>query len=451
MLLSPGNNELDRSAVWLAAGNAARVGEPVSKGLGLSSAIADDLPGLRACQLAWEVVQSGSMVQVPLQGSRFWSGLFRLLPFVRGSVMFVSTLIALLVGHPIGLEFQAIKVPPAVEVSRFGEMPDGTEVRLFTLKNGRGLEARVMTLGATLTVVKAPDRLGNSETITIARETLEDYLAGHPALGSVVGRFANRIGGASFTIDGERYELVANEGENHIHGGGTEGFHWKVWEAEPVEGEGFVGVRLTLQSPDREAGYPGNVQASVTYRLTMTNELVMEYEATTDQPTHINLTNHAYWNLAGAERGGDVLGHQVYIQGNHYLPTDDALIPTGEIKEVEGTPLDFREPKQIGAEVDQLDPPRYDHCFVIARPADDDQVLPTLGARVLEPTSGRTMEVRTTQPGVQFYTGNPQGFCLETQHFPDSPNQADFPSTLLRPGETFREVTIHTFGVEEPR
>ncbi|CAN5860067.1 galactose mutarotase [soil metagenome] len=363
--------------------------------------------------------------------------------------MLIASMIASLLGNAWSSEAQADNPPATVEVSRFGEMPDGTEVRLFTLSNGKGLEANVMTLGATLTTVKAQDRDGNAEAITLSKDALDGYLAGHPMLGSVIGRFANRIAGASFSINGTSHRLIANEGENHIHGGGQEGFAWKVWEAEPIQGEGFSGVKLSLTSPDGEAGYPGTVQVDVTYMITTDNMIIMEYNATTDQPTHINLTNHAYWNLAGADNQGDVLGHIVELRASHYLPTDDALIPTGEVRPVEGTPLDFQEPMPIGSRVHQLDPPRYDHCFVIDR--DAEIAGPTLAAKVFEPTSGRSMEVFTTQPGVQFYTGNPLGFCLETQHYPDAPNHPDFPSTLLRPGETFRQVTIHKFGVEQAR
>jgi len=330
----------------------------------------------------------------------------------------------------------------AVEKERFGALPDGTPIDVYTLRNAGGLEARVMTLGATLLTVRTPDRDGKLDTITLHRDTLEDYLRGHPLLGSVVGRFANRIAGARFTLDGVEYAVTPNAGKHHIHGGGrTEGFQWLVWNARPIEEPGAAGVELSLVNPDGQAGYPGRLEATVTYKVTADNELVMDYTALTDKPTHVNLTNHAYWNLAGAD-SGEVLGHELTLHADHYLPSDQAKIPTGEIRPVKDTVMDFRQPRAIGSRVEQVEGKCYDHCYVLdKRPGA--RLSPC--ARVVEPTSGRVMEVFTTQPGVQLYTGNRQGFCLETQHYPNTPNEPRFPSTVLRPGETFHETTVHRF------
>jgi aldose 1-epimerase len=369
-------------------------------------------------------------------------------------------------------------------------MEDGTSIDVYTLTNSNRVRARIMTLGATLMTVETPDRNGTVDDITMHRDSLEGYLQGHPLLGSVVGRYANRIGGAKFTIDGVEYPLVKNHGEHHIHGGGKDAaFHWKVWDAEPpfdatkasepfltkgvikaIQGDDFAGVALTLISPDGEGGFPGELHARVVYELNNENELTIRYSATTTKPTHVNLTNHAYWNLDGIElidadaaldghavlndrstRHGDVgikidaSGHSIWIDADHYLDVDEKLIPSGRLIEVEGTPFDFRRPHTIGERVEQLDPPKYDHCYVLDG---DEGVEPRLVASAVGPNSGRTLQVYTTEPGVQFYTGNPNGFCFETQHYPNAPNISSFPSTLLRPGETFESTTIFKFGVD---
>ncbi|MFZ5831216.1 MAG: aldose epimerase family protein [Planctomycetota bacterium] len=347
--------------------------------------------------------------------------------------------------------------PFSVTRKQFGKLEDGTPIDRFTIRAPGGLEADVMTLGATLITVRAPDRAGQSEPVTLYLDSLDDYLRGHPLFGSVVGRFANRIAGAKFTIDGVEYPL-AKSGSHHIHGGGKLGLQNQVWQAESFEQPDAAGVRFTHTSPDGHAGYPGKLDITVTYTLTADRELKIEYVAHTDRPTHVNLTNHAYFNLAGAG-SGDVLGHRLFVDADAYLPHDGTGMPTGEILSVEGTPMDFRTLNLIGARVDAVQKQNYDHCYVLNKPAGKRLAL---AARVSEPKSGRTMEVWTTQPGVQIYTakglssklgaggkqyGPYHGVCFETQHYPNSPNEPKFPSTLLRPGETFSEETVFRFGI----
>ncbi|ASV74877.1 Aldose 1-epimerase [Thermogutta terrifontis] len=346
----------------------------------------------------------------------------------------------------------------AMKVTRevFGKTPEGQEVYLYQLENGRGLTVRAMSLGATLTAVEYPDREGKRENVTLYLETLEDYLRGHPCFGSVCGRYANRIAKGRFELDGVVYQLATNNGPNHLHGGRV-GFHQRLWQHEPVQGDGFVGVKFTYVSPDGEENYPGTLTATVIYRITPDNRLEMEYFATTDKPTVVNLTNHAYWNLAGAGVG-TILDHILQINADRYLPVDDTLIPLGEMAPVEGTPFDFRQPKPIGRDIEKTGG-GYDHCFVLnkSRPGEL-----SFCARLEDPKTGRVMEVFTTQPGVQVYTANglngrlgahgrtyPKfgAVCLETQHFPDSPNRPQFPSTVLRPGGTYHELTVHHFSV----
>ena len=339
-----------------------------------------------------------------------------------------------------------------VERREAGKMDDGRIVHEFIITNESGLEARVITYGATLTAVKVPDRTGRIENVTLHLSSPQGYLAGHPLFGSVVGRYANRIEGASFTLDGKKYAITKNSGPNHIHGG-RRGFQKMLWEGTALPD----GVRLTLTSPDGEEGYPGKLQAGVSYRLTNENELRMEYVARTDKPTHVNLTNHAYWNLGGAD-SGPVLDHVLTLNADRYLPAGDRKIPTGEQRPVDGTPMDFRKPMTIGSRIDQVKG-GYDHCYVLNK--EDGKPL-VLAARVEDPKSGRVMEVFATQPGVQLYTANGlrprkgrwtygprHAFCLETQHFPDTPNKPGFPTTVVRPGKTYRHVTVHRFSVSK--
>lgn len=346
---------------------------------------------------------------------------------------------------------------PAVIRAPFGKTADGTPVDIFTLKNASGIEVSVMSYGAIIRSIRTPDRNGAMADIVLGFDTLDGYLGEHPYFGAVIGRYANRISLGRFTIDGIGYRLSMNNGPNHLHGG-VRGFDKFVWQAEELAGNS---VRFSRVSPDGEEGYPGNLQVAVAYSLTNYNELIVEYQAMSDQPTHVNLTQHSYFNLAG---GGDVLGHELTINADRYTPVDRSSIPTGAIAPVAGTPFDFRTPTPIGARITakhpQLEHGRgYDHNFVLNRKGDTLQ----LAARVVEPASGRVLEVATTEPGVQFYTGNfldgrihgkggvaygrHAGFCLETQHYPDTPNKPDFPSTLLRPGSTYSSRTVFKFDV----
>jgi aldose 1-epimerase len=341
-----------------------------------------------------------------------------------------------------------------LEEREFGKLPNGAAVKLFTLRNASGTFAKIMTYGAILTELQVPDRHGVATNVVLGADTLEPYLKGFRAPAAIMGRVANRIAGARFTLDGVEYKLVANSGPNHIHGV----FDKRVWEAKALPPqEGRAAVQLTYLSPDGEDGYPGNVTVKLTYTLTDDNELRLDYEAVTDRATPINLTSHAYFNLAG---GGDVLDHELWLAAARYTPTDDALIPSGQIATVKGTPVDFTKPVRIGARIAELNPKLggYDHNFVLdGGPGQRTAVPPgngkplVLAARVREPVSGRVMEVRTTEPAVQLYTGNHlkhAALCLETQHYPDSVNHPGFPSTILRPGQTFSSTTIFAFSVK---
>jgi aldose 1-epimerase len=343
----------------------------------------------------------------------------------------------------------------------YGRMPDGAPVDVYTLTNASGMEVRAITYGAFVVSLRTPDRQGRLDDVVLGFDTLEGYLKSGSHMGSVIGRYGNRIANAKFTLDGKTYALAANDGANHIHGG-VKGFDRSVWAAKEVLRGGDVGVAFTLVSPDGDEGYPGRLTTRVTYTLTPKNELVVDYEATTDKPTLVNLTQHSYFNLAG-QANGDILDHELTILAGRYTPVVAGLIPTGELVSLDGSPLDFRKATRIGARIDQDDPQLklgrgYDHNYVIDRKGPG--LVPA--ARVVDPKSGRTMEVRTTEPGIQLYTGNwlgeetgkagrvypkRSGFCLETQHYPDSPNRPAFPSTVVRPGETYRTQTVFAFGV----
>ena len=339
----------------------------------------------------------------------------------------------------------------------------GEEVSLFTLSNPRGMQVRIMEYGATILSIKAPDRDGRLEDVVLGFDSPADYLTSPRYFGAVVGRYANRIAQGRFTIDGRIFQLARNNGPNHLHGG-TRGFDKVVWRGDPFERGGTSGVVLRYASAAGEEAYPGRLDASVTYTVTPDNELIVDYVATTDAPTHVNLTQHSFFNLAGAG-ARDVLDHELMLNASRYTPIDSTFIPTGELAPVVGTPFDFKTATRIGARI-TADHPQihvgngYNHNWVLDRTSDG--LL--LAARVGELTTGRTLEVLTTEPGIQFFTGNSldgsaigkggrayqkhYGFCLETQHYPDSPNQPHFPSTLLRPGQTYRTRTIFRFGVQ---
>jgi aldose 1-epimerase len=346
----------------------------------------------------------------------------------------------------------------------FGVTPGGDSVELFTLTNPHGMEVRVMTYGGIIVSIKVPDRKGAFDDVVLGYDSLAGYLRSSPYFGAIVGRYGNRIAHGTFTIDGESYHLDTNNGPNALHGG-VKGFDKVVWHAESIKQDSTVGVLLTHTSPDGDQGYPGTVQARVSYALTPDNKLIVSYHATTDKATPINLTQHSYFNLAGAGKG-DILGHVVMINADRFTPVDSTLIPTGELAPVAGTPMDFRTPTAIGARIAQPDPQLknaggYDHNFVLNRNGD----TLSLAARVVEPTTGRVLTVTTTQPGVQFYTGNfldgtitgkdghvylrRYGFCLETQHFPDSPNHSTFPTTILRPGQEYQSQTVFRFSAQQ--
>jgi aldose 1-epimerase len=340
-----------------------------------------------------------------------------------------------------------------IQKQPFGLLPDGTAVDVFTLTNGRGLKARLMTYGAILVSLEVPDRGGKPGDIVLGYDSLDGYVRNNPYFGSIVGRYGNRIAKGRFTLDGVTYELATNNGENHLHGG-VKGYDKVVWKAEPIQGEAEVGVKFSYLSTDGEEGYPGNLNISITYLLTDGDELKIGYEATTDKATPVNLTHHSYFNLAGE---GDILGHELMINADAYTPVDAGLIPTGEIRPVKGTPFDFTTPHTIGERIALVEG-GYDHNFVLRGGGGKMD----LAVRVVEPGSGRVMEISTVEPGLQFYSGNfldgtitgksgrvynkHAGFCLETQHFPDSPNKPDFPPTILRPDDVYKSLTVHKFS-----
>jgi aldose 1-epimerase len=341
----------------------------------------------------------------------------------------------------------------------------GKPIEVATLKNTHGVELQAINYGAIITSLKVPDRAGASADIVLGFDKPESYWADppHPYFGAIVGRYGNRIAKAQFAIGGRTYKLAANNGPNHLHGG-LRGFDKVLWDMSTRNAADGSSVIFTRTSPDGEEGYPGNLRATVTYTLTEKNEVIVDYRATTDKATPVNLTQHTYFNLAG-EGSGDILGHQLTVNADRYTPVDDTLIPTGELAPVEGTPFDFRQPTAVGARIDGDHPQLkagkgYDHNFVL----NGKGTGPQFAARLTDPKSGRTLEVATTEPGVQFYTGNfldgtitgkrghvyghRTGLCLETQHYPDSPNQKNFPSTILQPGKVYSSRTVWTFSAK---
>ncbi len=348
------------------------------------------------------------------------------------------------------------KIQMSANEEPFGQTTDGRQITLYTLTNPNGMRARITNYGAILVSLEAPDKKGKLADVTLGFDTLDGYLKVHPYFGAIVGRYANRIGNAQFTLNGVLYKLAANNNENHLHGG-IKGFDKAVWKPEDVKVEGNKAwVKLIYISEDEEEGYPGNLACTVTYTLNEDNELKISYEAQTDKTTIVNLTNHAYFNLAGQGKG-DILGHELMINADNYTPVDEGLIPTGEIRRVHNSPMDFTSPMSIGSRIGQVEG-GYDHNYVL----NSEGGTLALCAEVYEPTTGRVMTIRTTEPGVQFYTGNfldgtltgkggkvykkHYGFCLETQHFPDSPNKPSFPSVVLQPGQKYTSETVYKFS-----
>ncbi len=344
-----------------------------------------------------------------------------------------------------------------IESTPFGKTADGQSVTLYTLTNASGNTVQMIDYGAIVVSVNVPDRSGKKTNVTAGFSTIDGYLARHPYFGSTVGRFCNRIAKGNFSIDGTTYKLAVNNGPNHLHGG-IVGFDKLMWKAAEIKSDSIVGLRFSLISPDGQEGYPGKLLVTAEYLWDNENRLTIHFTATTDKATHVNLTNHAYFNLSGAG-AGTIYKHELTLACNNYLPVDENMIPLGQIASVKNTSLDFTTKRLIGERITELKSTNgYDHCFVV----DSSAGKLRLAANVSDPASGRTMEVFTTQPGIQLYTGNflsggadnagfkqHEAFCLETQHFPDSPNQSVFPSTLVKPGRALDETTVYKFGVSK--
>jgi len=375
-------------------------------------------------------------------------------------IVFVFIVVIQAIGGLLAAQTTA-KHKSGVEQQPFGTR-EGRPVTLYKLTNSHGVEVHAMNYGGIILSIRVPDRKGQFADIVLGHDTMEGYIPNPPYIGAIVGRYANRIANGTFALDGKTYTLPKNDGPNTLHGGTTRTFDKVVWEGEPLKGK--TGVAFSYLSKDGEEGFPGNLKVKVTYTLTDANELVLDYQATTDKDTPINVSQHSYFNLAG-EGTGDILNHEVMINADRFTPVDKNLIPTGELRPVKDTPLDFTKATKIGARIDDnyeqlVLGHGYDHNFVINRKG----AGLVLAARVSEPTSGRVLEVSTTQPGVQFYTGNfldgtvtgkeghvykrRYGLCLETQHFPDSPNHPKFPTTILKPGERFHQTTVFKFSAK---
>jgi aldose 1-epimerase len=360
----------------------------------------------------------------------------------------------------------ACSAPASQQVTRtvFGQLPDSQLVEQFTLTNTHGIEVRAINYGAIITAIRTPDRSGRVADIVLGFDSLQRYLDRSPYFGAIVGRFANRIARGQFTLDGRTYHLATNNGPNSLHGG-VRGFDKVLWTAEPVQTDSGVGVSFDYTSADGEEGYPGNLEVRVTYTLTPSDQLVVDYVATTDKATPLNLSQHTYWNLHG-DAAHDILDHVLTLNASAYTPVDSTLIPTGQIASVAGTAFDFRSPARIGARIGDRDEQLrfgrgYDHNWVLDRPRAAHAGL-VHAAALVDSTSGRTLDISTTEPGIQFYSGNfldgtitgkggvvyghRAALCLETQHFPDSPNHPNFPTTILRPGEMYRSRTVFAFG-----
>ena len=393
-------------------------------------------------------------------------------PMSRRAVAAVSLTLVALVGETgcstVAPGTTAPAVPSGVGRASFGRTAAGQAAEIFTLTNSHGIEVRLTNYGGIITSLRTPDRSGRFDDIVLGYDSLSGYLRDTPYFGAIVGRYGNRIAGGRFTIDGTSYRLAVNNGPNSLHGG-LRGFDKVVWNAVPFQNASGVGVALDYTSADMEEGYPGTLRTHVTYTLTNDDRLIVDYLATTDKPTPVNLTQHSYWNLAG-DGSRDILAHVLTINADAMTPVDTTLIPTGEIAPVAGTPFDFRTPTPIGLRIDQRQNQQirfgggYDHNFVLNRAGVSADSLVHAG-RVAEPSTGRTLDIYTTEPGMQFYTGNfldgsitgkaghvyhyRYGLALETQHYPDSPNHPAFPSTILRPGQQYKTRTIFAFGVTQ--
>lgn len=369
----------------------------------------------------------------------------------------------ILLGGVVASQQGAVSAPRGVERRAFGKTSNGEAVDLYTLRNANGVEVKITNYGGIVVSLSVPDRNGSNADVVLGHDAIAGYEKRSPYFGAIVGRYGNRIANGRFTLDGTTYHLARNDGENHLHGG-RRGFDKVVWQASEREDADGMAVELRYRSKDGEEGYPGNVDVTVTYTLTEENELRIDYAATTDEPTVINLTNHSYFNLAG-HVAGDILGHELMIDADRFTPVDEGLIPIGELRPVEGTPFDFRTPTPIGARINDKNQQLafgkgYDHNYVLNGTAGSLRQV----VRVTEPESGRVLEVLTTEPGLQFYSGNfldgtihgkggkvyghRSGFCLETQHFPDSPNKPSFPTTVLRPGERYKTTTVYRFSTD---
>ncbi|SMO39782.1 aldose epimerase family protein [Gracilimonas mengyeensis] len=373
---------------------------------------------------------------------------FKLLPLLAGSMIFLFATATVISGCQ-----KAEEKKPVTNQESFGTLEDGREAHLYTLKNSKGMEVKVTNYGGTVTSIVVPDAEGNMDNVILGYDDVAGYEADNPFFGATIGRYGNRIAEGKFELNGEEYQLNINDGENHLHGG-EKGFFKVLWNTEEVTDNSLT---ISYLSEDGEQGYPGNLEVSVTFTVTEDNGLNIDYTATTDKATPVNLTNHSYFNLSG-DPETRILDHMLTIDADHYTPVNEQLIPTGEIAPVEGTAFDFTEPHEIGARIDQIEG-GYDHNYVLDRSGEGMENIATL----YDPETGRQMDVITTEPGIQFYSGNfldgslqaPDGtpfiqysaLCLETQHYPDSPNQPDFPSTILEPGETYQTQTTYRFSV----
>lgn len=386
----------------------------------------------------------------------------KILDFSFFSLVFVAMMSGILLNCQSAKD-ETQTMQPTITKEVFGTLPSGQQADLYTLTNSNGMVVKITNYGGIITHWMTPDKNGVMADVALGFDSLSAYVNGNPFFGALVGRYGNRIGKGSFTLDGQTYSLLKNNGPNHLHGGKV-GFDKVLWTAEEFKDVTSVGLKLTYTSQDMEEGYPGTLDVKVTYTLSDEGELSIDYKATTDKPTIVNLTNHSYFNLTGLKR--DVLSHEIEINADSLVEVDETLIPTGKLISVKGTPFDFTSPRTIGEKIDDESDNQikkgggYDHCWVINGSGTNLKQIAT----VHEPESGRVMEVFTTEPGVQFYTGNflngkaegkgvtytkRMGFCLETEHYPDSPNQPQFPSVVLRPGETYHTTTSYKMSVKK--